>query len=242
MNLFWLKLKQPNWLVSKEIYKDDKIVNAYKTYMFKIVSYMNSNSSDIQQEVDKVFELEKKITMVQVNENLKRNSTFTNLTLQLVEQKLHDVIIIMILIYHRKYFILFYVCFVNKFSWTKLISEGIYKSFGDDLTIHVNETILVDDWSFLESAIQIYKEYNATRRRDLDNLLIWKFVKEKVGLLSKKFKNIKLDYDKVLKGTNELPSSTLTCSNYVIDFMEYAVGRVYVDKYFNGESKESVIS
>jgi len=75
---------------------------------------MNSNSSDIQQEVDKVFELEKKLTMVQVNENLKRNSTFTNLTLQLVEQKLPDVIIIMILIYHRKYFILFYVCFVNE--------------------------------------------------------------------------------------------------------------------------------
>jgi predicted metalloendopeptidase len=128
-----------------------------------------------------------------------------------------------------------------KFSWTNLISEGIYKSFGNDLTIHVNETVLVDDWSYLESATQIYKEYNATRRRDLDNLLIWKFVKEKVGLLSKNFKNIKQDYDKVLKGTNELPSSTLTCSNYVIDFMEYAVGRVYVDKYFNGESKESVI-
>ena len=89
-----MQLKQPNWLVSKEIYKDDKIVNAYKAYMYKIVSYMNSNSSDIQQEVENVFELEKKLTMVQVNENLKRNSTYTNLTLQLLEQKLPDVIII----------------------------------------------------------------------------------------------------------------------------------------------------
>ena len=96
MNLFWLKLKQPNWLVSKEIYKDDKIVNAYKAYMYKIVSCMNSNSSDIQQEVENVFELEKKLTMVQVNENLKRNPTYTNLTLQLLEQKLPDVIIVII--------------------------------------------------------------------------------------------------------------------------------------------------
>ncbi len=72
-------------------------------------------------------------------------------------------------------------------------------------------------------------------------MLIWKFVREKIGLLTKKFKNMKLDYDRAVKGTNELPSSTLTCSNSIIESMEYTIGRVYVDKHFNGNSKQPVI-
>ncbi len=36
------------------------------------------------------------------------------------------------------------------------------------------------------------------------------------------------------------PSVLLVCSNYVIESMEYAVGRMYVSKHFDIESKNLV--
>ena len=36
-----------------------------------------------------------------------------------------------------------------------------------------------------------------------------------------------------------MPPRILTCSNYVLDNMEYAVGRLYVANYFNGDSKSA---
>ena len=38
-----------------------------------------------------------------------------------------------------------------------------------------------------------------------------------------------------------MPSLAVTCSNFVIDSMEFAVGRMYVSKHFNNASKDLVI-
>ena len=45
---------------------------------------------------------------------------------------------------------------------------------------------------------------------------------------------------KVYKGTKSLLSRSVVCSNYVIDVMEYAVGRLYVATHFNNQSKQAV--
>ncbi len=36
-----------------------------------------------------------------------------------------------------------------------------------------------------------------------------------------------------------MPSRSWSCSNFVLDNMEYAVGRMYVSNYFNSESKRA---
>jgi predicted metalloendopeptidase len=46
---------------------------------------------------------------------------------------------------------------------------------------------------------------------------------------------------KVYKGTKSTQPRVLTCTNFVNDVMEYAVGRLYVNKHFNNKSKEAVI-
>ena len=85
----------------------------------------------------------------------------------------------------------------KKFPWIKFITEGIYHP-NQYFEINANETILVEDWDYLEEAVKIYKEYNTTRQRDFDNFCIWKLVKGKIGLLSKKFKNAKQEYEMVI--------------------------------------------
>lgn len=54
-------------------------------------------------------------------------------------------------------------------------------------------------------------------------------------------KLFKKNYLKVYKGTKSTQPRVLTCTNFVIDVMEYAVGRLYVNKHFNNKSKEAVI-
>ncbi len=75
---------------------------------------------------------------------------------------------------------------------------------------------------------------------DLENLMVWSFIKNDVTFLPRKYKEIKLEFDKVYKGTKSIVSRQITCSNYVIEVMEFAVGRLYVSKHFNPESKMAV--
>jgi membrane metallo-endopeptidase-like protein 1 len=44
---------------------------------------------------------------------------------------------------------------------------------------------------------------------------------------------------KIVKGTVSMPTRSWVCANFVLDNMEYAVGRMYVSNYFNSESKKA---
>ncbi len=65
------------------------------------------------------------------------------------------------------------------------------------MTITENEVILVDDWKFVERAVKVFASLNKANKRDLDNFLVWKFVREATPFMSRKFREVKLDYDRV---------------------------------------------
>lgn len=71
--------------------------------------------------------------------------------------------------------------------------------------------------------------------------MIWSIVKNEVSFLPRKYKEIKLEFDKVYRGTKSILSRQIICSNYVADSMEYAVGRLYISQHFNHHSKEAVL-
>lgn len=76
--------------------------------------------------------------------------------------------------------------------------------------------------------------------RDFDNLMLWTFIKDKTMFMSKKFKEIRQEFEKMFTGVVSVPARSLICSNFVLDSMEYAVGRMYVSNYFNNQSKAAV--
>lgn len=86
-----LQVRQPNWLVHKEIYDTQEIVTAYKSYLFKLLNFLNSTSPNLNEEIDNIFELERKFGMIQTDQSLKRNSTYTNMTIEELASKLPDV-------------------------------------------------------------------------------------------------------------------------------------------------------
>lgn len=96
-----LKLKQPSWLFNKQYYNDSNFVNAYKTYMRKYLVNLNSSILNVNESLNRMFDLEKRIGMVirdffyfirnrdslnffpknLLNEDQKRNSTYKNMTI-----------------------------------------------------------------------------------------------------------------------------------------------------------------
>lgn len=58
------KIKQPSWLFNKLYYNDTNFVTAYKEYMYKYIFYLNESNVDLQNKINKIFELEKLIAYV----------------------------------------------------------------------------------------------------------------------------------------------------------------------------------
>jgi hypothetical protein len=71
--------------------------------------------------------------------------------------------------------------------------------FGDikNVTVKLDEIILVDDWDYFTNALKLYKNYATSQKRGLKNLLLWVFLKDRTGLLPKRYKEAKQDFDKV---------------------------------------------
>ena len=59
--------------------------------------------------------------------------------------------------------------------------------------------------------------------------------------MPKKYKEARLEIDKMSKGIQTIPTNTLICSELLTDSLEYVVGRMYVMKHFVGKSKDTVI-
>ena len=69
----------------------------------------------------------------------------------------------------------------------------------ENVIIHPEERILVDDWNYFLNAMKLYKEYteNPEQKKMLKNLLVWVLLKERTGVLPKRYKDAKQDFDKV---------------------------------------------
>ena len=57
-------MRQPGWIVNKEIYNDTKICTAYKEYIINILKCSNSTNTNLEDDMENMFELEKKFGMV----------------------------------------------------------------------------------------------------------------------------------------------------------------------------------
>ena len=68
----------------------------------------------------------------------------------------------------------------------------------------------------------------------------WSFLKDRTNFLPKAYRDARLEFDKVYRGSTSIPERSKTCANAVLDIMPYAVGRLYVKNNFNEDSKKAV--
>uniref|UniRef100_A0A674C0H3 Neprilysin n=1 Tax=Salmo trutta TaxID=8032 RepID=A0A674C0H3_SALTR len=103
-----------------------------------------------------------------------------------------------------------------------------------------------DTESVINYAPNYYRRLNPilakNTKRDLQNYIVWRFVMNMVVGLSRQYRDTRKAFRKALYGTTSEAAVWRQCVIYVNNNMDNAVGRLYVEEAFSGESKELMIS
>ncbi|KFR16839.1 Neprilysin [Opisthocomus hoazin] len=120
------------------------------------------------------------------------------------------------------------------FNWSKFINDIMSTV---QINIENTEHVVVYDPEYL---IRLKSVLNKYTPRDLQNYMIWRFVMDLVNSLSRNYKDTRNAFRKALYGTTSETAVWRRCANYVNGNMENAVGRLYVEEAFAGDSKHVV--
>ncbi|CAK6441969.1 unnamed protein product [Pipistrellus nathusii] len=120
------------------------------------------------------------------------------------------------------------------FSWFNFTNEIMSTV---DIKITNEEDVVVYAPEYLTKLKLILAKYSA---RDLQNLMSWRFIMDLVSSLSRTYKESRNAFRKALYGTTSEIATWRRCANFVNANMDSAVGRLYVQAAFAGDSKHVV--
>ncbi|NXG58706.1 NEP protein, partial [Hemiprocne comata] len=120
------------------------------------------------------------------------------------------------------------------FNWSKFINDIMATV---QINIENTEHVIVYDPEYLIKLKSILNKYTP---RDLQNYMIWRFIMDLVNSLSRNYKDTSNAFLKALYGITSETAVWRRCANYVNGNMENAVGRLYVEQAFAGDSKHVV--
>ncbi|XP_062438220.1 neprilysin [Rhea pennata] len=120
------------------------------------------------------------------------------------------------------------------FNWSKFIN-AIMSTV--EIYVENTEHVVVYDPEYLIRLKSILNKYTP---REIQNYMTWRFVMDLVNSLSQNYKDTRNAFRKALYGTTSETAVWRRCANYVNGNMENAVGRLYVEAAFAGESKHVV--
>ncbi|NP_001101467.2 membrane metallo-endopeptidase-like 1 [Rattus norvegicus] len=120
------------------------------------------------------------------------------------------------------------------FNWTLFI-QNVLSSVQVELL--PNEEVVVYGIPYLENLEEIIDVFPA---QTLQNYLVWRLVLDRIGSLSQRFKEARVDYRKALYGTTMEEVRWRECVSYVNSNMESAVGSLYIKRAFSKDSKSIV--
>lgn len=72
--------------------------------------------------------------------------------------------------------------------------------------------------------------------------MIWSFVRNSMTFLPKKYNTIYNEFKRSYNSEKMTDSRILSCVNYINDAMPFVVGKIYVEKHFDRQSRDAVKS
>ncbi|XP_026521160.1 neprilysin isoform X2 [Notechis scutatus] len=120
------------------------------------------------------------------------------------------------------------------FDWLKFVNY-IMKTVA--IEVKNTEDIIVYAPDYLIKLKSVISNYTA---REIQNYISWRYIMDMVSSLSREYKDTRSNFRKVLYGTTSDAAIWRRCANYVNSIMGNAVGRLYVQEAFAGESKHVV--
>jgi predicted metalloendopeptidase len=107
-----------------------------------------------------------------------------------------------------------------------------------NITLTDNDIVSVDDIETIRNISSIIGQQSP---RILQNYMIWRFVIYRVPNMPKRFRTILDKLKSVVLGISNGESRTITCTNYVNNNMEFAVSKLYINKYYDKLARTEVL-
>ncbi|XP_036447593.1 membrane metallo-endopeptidase-like 1 isoform X2 [Colossoma macropomum] len=123
---------------------------------------------------------------------------------------------------------------LNGFNWTRFVLGVLAEVF---IKVQPDEEVVVYCTPYLQRLGEVLARYS---NRTLRNYLTWHLITDKVSSLSRRFKDARAQYRKALYRNTLVDARWRDCVRYVQNSMENAVGALYVQQTFAGESKRMV--
>ncbi|NXY72549.1 NEP protein, partial [Glareola pratincola] len=198
--------------------------SAYVDFMISVAKLIlqerniSSNESEISEQMKRVMDLEKEIANATTKSEDRNDPLllYNKMTLSQLQNNFS------LEINHKV------------FNWSKFINDIMSTV---QINVENTEYVIVYDPEYLIKLKSILNKYTP---RDLQNYMIWRFVMDLVNSLSRNYKDTRNAFRKALYGTTSETAVWRRCANYVNGNMENAVGRLYVEEAFAGDSKHVV--
>ncbi|XP_066541497.1 neprilysin-like [Hoplias malabaricus] len=174
------------------------------------------NESTIRQEMSRVMELEKELA------NATDTSEDRNNPVQLYNKMPLEIL-------NTNYTLEFESTVFNWTLFTNKIMETV------NIPVTDSEQVIVYAPNYLKRLRQVLPKYT---KRDIQNYMVWRFAMNMVVGLSRSYRDTRKAFRKAISGTTSEAAVWRQCAIYVNNNLENAVGRLYVEEAFAGDSKE----
>ncbi|KAM9319451.1 phosphate-regulating neutral endopeptidase PHEX [Gastrophryne carolinensis] len=217
-NNFIIKFDQASLsLFSHEDYLDNstttkKYRDALLSFMVDISVFLGANRTRAESDMKAVIELETKLAQIIVpHENRTSESMYNKMNISELS------------------------AMIPQFDWLNYLKKVIdFKLYPHLKDIDSSENVIVRVPEYFK---ELFKILESEDKRTLANYLIWRFVYSRISNLGRRFQYRQLEYIRVLLGTNTLAARWDRCVNYIENALPYAVGKMFVDTYFQEDKK-----
>uniref|UniRef100_A0A3B4DY04 Neprilysin n=1 Tax=Pygocentrus nattereri TaxID=42514 RepID=A0A3B4DY04_PYGNA len=120
------------------------------------------------------------------------------------------------------------------FNWTLFTNQIMHTV---SIPITDSEQVILYAPNYLKKLSQVLSKYT---KRDIQNYMVWRFAMNMVVGLSRPYRDTRKAFRKAISGTTSEAAVWRQCAIYVNNNMENAVGRLYVEEAFAGDSKDMV--
>ncbi|XP_072284421.1 phosphate-regulating neutral endopeptidase PHEX [Pyxicephalus adspersus] len=217
-NNFIIKFDQASLsLLSHEDYLDNSTTaKKYKEsllhFMVDVSVFLGANKTRAEIDMKALIDLETKLAQITVpHENKTSESMYNKMNISELSSM------------------------VPQFDWLgylkKVIDFKVYPQLKD---IDSSENVIVRVPEYFK---ELFKILESEDKRTVANYLIWRFVYSRISNLSRRFQYRQLEYARVLLGTNSLAARWDRCVNYIENALPYAVGKMFVDAFFQEDKK-----
>ncbi|KAK6188536.1 hypothetical protein SNE40_004694 [Patella caerulea] len=214
-----LYLDQPGFGMPGQKYylkgRNDTMVKAYEDLATKVAVLLGANETTAKQDMMDMVDFEWKLANISVPSEQRRDS-----------EKLYN-----------KMTIADFMNNYTDFNWLSYI-QGIMSAPTIDINITLDEPVINYSPPYFDKLFAVLAE---TSPRTVTNYVIWRIVKNRITSITKQFRDLLLQYGKVLSGTSSVPARWKTCVSYAGRSLGKAVGRGFIKQAFDEEAKADML-